>query len=96
MQIEEAFRFLSDGKHRGKVMIQIRKEEPQVLMSLQRSISAIPKILFDSEKSYLITGGLGGIGLELVNWMILKGATKFVLNSRRGVSNDYQTLCLFK
>lgn len=54
------------------------------------------KIFFDIKKSYIITGGLGGIGLELADWMIKKGATKLVLNCRRGVMNSYQTFCLTK
>lgn len=94
--MEKAFRFVSTGKHRGKVLIHIRTENGQGLTPPQRSISAVPKIFFDSEKSYVIIGGLGGIGLELANWMISKGATKIVLNSRRGITNGYQTLCLTK
>lgn len=94
--MEEAFRFLSAGKHRGKVLIEIRKEEEQILTSLPRTISAIPKLYFDPSKSYLITGGLGGVGLELANWMIKKGASKILLNSRGGITNSYQTLCLRK
>lgn len=87
---------MTTGKHIGKVLIQIRKEENEVATSLSRTISAIPKIYFNPRKSYIITGGLGGVGLELANWMITKGASKIVLNSRRGVTNGYQTLCLAK
>lgn len=57
---------------------------------------AIPKIYFHSEKSYIIIGGLGGIGLEVCDWMIRKGATKIILNSRRTVWNGYQSYCLHK
>ena len=35
-----------------------------------------------SDKYYLITGGLGGLGIELTQWMFEKGATKFILMSR--------------
>ena len=32
----------------------------------------------------LLTGGLGGLALEMVNWMVRKGARYFVLTSRTG------------
>lgn len=95
-QVEEAFRFMSTGKHRGRVLIQMRNELGKMPTSLVRTIYAVPKIYFNPRKSYIITGGLGGIGLELANWMIKKGATKIVLNSRRGITNSYQILCLTK
>lgn len=95
-QVEDALRFLASGKHKGKVLIEIRREEDQTIASPTRTISAIPKIFFNPQKSYLITGGLGGVGLELANWLITKGATKLILNSRRGITNGYQTLCLRK
>lgn len=39
-------------------------------------------------------GGLGGFGLELANWLILRGATKIILTSRSGVRTGYQSLCI--
>ena len=33
--------------------------------------------------TYLITGGLGGIGLAVADWLADRGATHIVLNSRR-------------
>lgn len=45
-------------------------------------------------KVYVITGGLGGFGLELAYWMVLRGAKKLVLTSRTGVKNGYQQLYL--
>ena len=33
-------------------------------------------------KYYLITGGLGGLGLKLIEWMIEQGAKKFIVSSR--------------
>lgn len=44
----------------------------------------------DPEGSYVITGGLGGFGLELADWLILRGALKLVLTSRTGIKNGYQ------
>jgi NAD(P)-dependent dehydrogenase (short-subunit alcohol dehydrogenase family)/acyl carrier protein len=38
---------------------------------------------FRSEASYLITGGMGGLGLLVANWMVSKGAKHLVLLGRR-------------
>ncbi|KAJ8916587.1 hypothetical protein NQ315_000231 [Exocentrus adspersus] len=91
-QVEEAFRFLSTGKHKGKVILELRKEKADVA----KTIDATPKIFFDPTKSYILVGGLGGVGLELTSWLISRGATKVVLNSRRPVHNGYQSYCLRK
>ncbi len=37
------------------------------------------------EKCYLITGGLGGLGLQLAGWLLKQGATQVVLTSRTGL-----------
>lgn len=39
---------------------------------------------------YIVVGGLGGFGLELADWLIMRGARKLVLTSRRGITNGYQ------
>jgi len=35
---------------------------------------------------------LGGFGLELVDWLVLRGARKLVLSSRTGIRTGYQSL----
>ncbi len=37
---------------------------------------------FDPERSYLVTGGLGGIGLQVAGWLADRGARHIVLNGR--------------
>lgn len=43
---------------------------------------------------FFFTGGLGGFGLELANWMVTRGATKLILTSRKGITTGYQALCV--
>lgn len=47
-----------------------------------------------SNRSYIILGGLGGFGLELTDWLILRGAKNVVLISRTGIKNGYQRMKL--
>ena len=41
--------------------------------------------MFDAESSYLIAGGLGGLGRSAARWMARRGAKNLVLLSRSGV-----------
>ncbi|VDO39253.1 unnamed protein product [Haemonchus placei] len=92
---EEAFRFMSAGKHIGKVVMEIRKEEPQrKCPPSDITVRAICRTLCHPQHVYLITGGLGGFGLELAQWLINRGARKLVLTSRSGIRTGYQARCV--
>lgn len=86
-EIQQAFRFLASGKHIGKVLVQLREKEDD-MVSLPIAVS--PKLFCDKACAYVIVGGLGGFGLELADWLILRGCQKLVLSSSRGVTNGYQ------
>lgn len=47
-------------------------------------------IVCDRNWSYIIVGGLGGFGLELADWLLLRGCKNLVLSSSRGITNGYQ------
>jgi fatty acid synthase len=94
-QAEEAFRFMASGKHVGKVILKIRDEEPQkVVVPKKMQVKALPRTALHPLKSYIVTGGLGGFGLELSNWLVERGAKKLVLTSRSGPRDAYQHLCI--
>jgi fatty acid synthase len=38
-----------------------------------------------------LPGGMGGFGLELADWLVLRGARKLVLTSRTGIKTGYQS-----
>ena len=43
-----------------------------------------PNYSFDVDASYLISGGLGGLGRSIAQWMIHRGAKNLILLSRSG------------
>lgn len=86
-EIEHAYRFMSTGKHVGKVMIQIRDTE-HTLASVPIKVN--PKVYCKSDLVYIVAGGFGGFGLELCDWLVLRGARFLVINSRKGVTTSYQ------
>lgn len=89
-ECEQAFRFMANGKHMGKVLIEIRKEEDVELK--QNIVKVIPKITLIPTKTYILTGGLGGFGLELALWMIQSGCRHLIITSRNGIKNSYQAM----
>ncbi|XP_006825595.1 fatty acid synthase-like [Saccoglossus kowalevskii] len=90
--VEGAFRLMAQGKHIGKVLIQVRSEESGfVTMPIPVQIPAISRSVCHPKKTYIITGGLGGFGLELANWLVERGALHLVLTSRSGIRNGYQS-----
>jgi fatty acid synthase len=77
------------------MVIKMRDEERSVGSVAKTLSPSTPFVVtkttyFDPNKVYVITGGLGGFGLELIHWMMLLGARKFVLTSRVGIRNNYQ------
>ncbi|GLV33211.1 Fatty acid synthase 3 [Carabus blaptoides fortunei] len=92
-ELEEAFRFMANGNHIGKVLIKIRDEEPELLIPpCKRLVNCVPRYLPTECGSYIIAGGLGGFGLELVDWLVIRGCKKLVLISRKGITTGYQAM----
>ncbi|CAI6352158.1 unnamed protein product [Macrosiphum euphorbiae] len=92
-QIEPAFRYMAAGKHIGKVLIKIRDEEEDRFIKPQSiNVKAYPRVTFDENSSCIICGGLGGFGLELADWMVLRNSRNIILTTRTGIRNGYQAL----
>ncbi|XP_070847252.1 fatty acid synthase [Chaetodon trifascialis] len=91
-QVEEAFRYMAQGKHIGKVLLQVCCEErgAAVQTAAPLSFPAVCRTFCLASHCYIITGGLGGFGLELAQWLTERGACKLVLTSRSGIRNGYQ------
>ncbi|XP_063924373.1 fatty acid synthase-like isoform X2 [Zophobas morio] len=91
-EIEKSFRYMMAGKHIGKILIKLRNEEEDKVHINQINkleIMSNPGIHFNHRYTYVIIGGLGSVGLELSDWLVLRGARKLVLNSRSGIQNGY-------
>ncbi|XP_066144652.1 fatty acid synthase-like [Euwallacea fornicatus] len=90
-QAEDAFRYIGTGKHIGKVLIKLQDEKQDATISTSKpQFFGVPRYLCDSDKTFIICGGLGGFGLELADWLILRGCRKLILSSRNGIKTGYQ------
>nr|DAB41916.1 TPA_exp: ArzN - PKS (KS, AT, OMT, KR, ACP) [Fischerella sp. PCC 9339] len=59
---------------------------------VQRSSQvSVSQISVNENSSYLVTGGLGALGLKVAHWMVKQGAKHLILISRREVSDVDQT-----
>jgi hypothetical protein len=77
-RVEEAFRYMQQGKHIGKVILSLRPDEPVRTL--------LPAFAFDPAPVYLLIGGLGGFGSAVARWMAQHGATNLAFLSRSGAA----------
>lgn len=73
----------------AQVLIKVNEE---TAVSSSFSIMALPQYHCFDDCSYIIMGGLGGFGLELADWLVLRGAKNLVLTSRAGFTSGYQKM----
>ncbi|WP_431165614.1 SDR family NAD(P)-dependent oxidoreductase [Tenacibaculum halocynthiae] len=75
-QISKAFTLIEEGNYIGELVINFKDQSIEVEKNNEK--------LFKADKSYLISGGTKGLGLEIAGWMLNKGAQNLVLLSRSG------------
>ncbi|HSK64911.1 MAG TPA: SDR family NAD(P)-dependent oxidoreductase [Pyrinomonadaceae bacterium] len=74
----------------GEDQIVYRSGERHVARLVRSTVANDEPVLFKESAAYLITGGLGGLGLECAGWMIDRGARHIALASRRSTSDELQ------
>ncbi|MEM6403228.1 MAG: SDR family NAD(P)-dependent oxidoreductase, partial [Cyanobacteria bacterium P01_D01_bin.116] len=68
--------------HQPEDHLALRAEQRYIPRLVKQSWQASPVPSFDSNATYLITGGLGALGLHTASWMVSQGAKNLVLISR--------------
>jgi NADPH:quinone reductase-like Zn-dependent oxidoreductase len=71
-RLADAFRIMAQTRHIGKVVV----TQPE-----HAGLRDVPDIREDA--TYLVTGGLGGVGLEVARWLAARGARYIALAGRR-------------
>jgi NADPH:quinone reductase-like Zn-dependent oxidoreductase/NADP-dependent 3-hydroxy acid dehydrogenase YdfG/acyl carrier protein len=79
----EAFRYLTQRKNIGKVVISLQD-------ALTRPASG-GTVAIHSNATYLITGGLGGLGPQIAQWLVQQGARSLVLVGRGNATDEART-----
>lgn len=98
--IEEAFRFLQSGKNTGRIVINSKPSDVVPVSPPTHPLTASTDLIkqkfltthrawcFKENASYLIAGGLGGIGRGISRWMMRKGVKSLILPSRSGPKTE--------
>ncbi|KAF1835370.1 hypothetical protein BDW02DRAFT_290387 [Decorospora gaudefroyi] len=76
-EMEKPLRQLQGGKHIGKFVVAPRSGEKVKVLSRPRPVK-----LANPDCTYMIVGGVTGIGRAVVEWMVQKGATNILIVSR--------------
>jgi acyl transferase domain-containing protein/NADPH:quinone reductase-like Zn-dependent oxidoreductase/NAD(P)-dependent dehydrogenase (short-subunit alcohol dehydrogenase family)/acyl carrier protein len=79
--IQDAFRLMAQAKHIGKIAVVMNHPETRILPA------QVSRFDIRADASYLITGGLGGLGLSLAHWLVERGARHLALVSRNAPSD---------
>ncbi len=58
-----------------------RRMQPRLCRAPKQDVAAIP-LSFRADASYLVTGGLSGVGLQMARWMVSQGARRLVILGR--------------
>ncbi|KAE8155307.1 hypothetical protein BDV25DRAFT_135054 [Aspergillus avenaceus] len=80
VDVVKAFRHMQTGQHMGKIVIRM-PEDPSTLQVTRMHETAT---YFHGDMSYLLVGGLGGLGRAVATWMVEKGARNLIFFSRSG------------
>jgi phthiocerol/phenolphthiocerol synthesis type-I polyketide synthase C len=91
-----AFRYLAQRKNIGKVVVSLQDElsHPVSKMSSPNAMNRVPTpltrdpITLRSDGTYLITGGLGSLGLLLAQWLVRHGVRHLVLMGRQNAAGS--------
>src|SRR5690606_14307019 len=74
-----AFRHLQRGDHIGKVAITVGED---ILTDTTAATPAARQIKFDPEATYLLSGGVGGLGKPIAIWLAERGVKNMTFLSR--------------
>ena len=75
----DAFRYMAQARHIGKVVLSLPTVAPR-------------QSLVNSRAAYLISGGLGALGLQLARWLVVQGARHLILLGRRSPTTEAQQI----
>ena len=80
-KIEEAFRLLQGGKIFGKIVLDAVDDEKIIATPKQNTVAN-----FATSGTFVIAGGLGGLGIEVGRYLAARGAKHVALLSRRDLA----------
>ena len=87
----KALQVMQKGNHMGKLIVNMENSS-KTLCSAQ----VVSRIYFRPNPVYIVVGGLGGIGFELVSWLVERGARNVIIISRTAQKTGYHEYNLWR
>lgn len=84
--VQEAFKYVETGAHTGKVVLSAGPDEQAPV--IPRPKHSTGRLRLQPDASYLVVGGIGGIGRSIAHWLVAHGAKNLILLSRSAGSLD--------
>ncbi|KAL2807721.1 hypothetical protein BJX63DRAFT_61499 [Aspergillus granulosus] len=81
-EIQRAFRTMQAGKHLGKIIIRPNEGDLVPVVPQKKDVT------LSADATYLLVGGLGGIGRSIAQWLVSRGAKNLILLSRSAASQS--------
>lgn len=81
-ELQEALRYMQKGQHIGKIVISMRDAEGMVKINTTAPARPARKLQLDGTASYMLVGGLGGLGRAVSRHLVDHGARRLVYLSR--------------
>jgi NADPH:quinone reductase-like Zn-dependent oxidoreductase/NAD(P)-dependent dehydrogenase (short-subunit alcohol dehydrogenase family)/aryl carrier-like protein len=82
-EVEDAFRYMQQGRYVGKIVVRFLQREESLPWT-----PATPNPSFRGDRSYLLVGGMGGLGRAIAMWMATYGAKHITFLSRSAGKGD--------
>ncbi|OAQ63678.2 polyketide synthase [Pochonia chlamydosporia 170] len=81
--IQDGFRHLQQGTHIGKIVFSVRQPDGSLNLDIKRVVrNRMRRLQLDPSASYLLVGGLGGLGRSVARHLVEQGARSLVFLSR--------------
>jgi malonyl CoA-acyl carrier protein transacylase len=88
---DESTQLLSEIEaSQGEDHVAFRNGQRYVARLVRKQLPESKRVSFRADGTYLVTGGLGALGLRIAQWMVQQGARQLVLTGRRGASSQAQ------
>ncbi|KAI1644355.1 KR domain-containing protein [Daldinia loculata] len=80
--MENSFRTIQSRDNMGKVVVEFKPDD-----TVNVVLDVKPNFQFNTDATYIIAGGLGGLGRSVSRWFVERGARHLILLSRSGAKS---------